>query len=152
MSQPDQGLVVHVNIVQNGEGLSESQIAEAVRTTARAEGVEKGEISVTLCPESEIAALNRTYLGREGPTDVIAFNLDEPTRPLGDVYICPEVARGHAAEHGVQAAEELLRLVVHGVLHVLGYDHPEGPERMQSEMFRRQEAILSQLAGLERES
>jgi probable rRNA maturation factor len=93
-----------------------------------------------------ITALNETHLDRQGPTDVIAFNLGERQAPLGDIYVCPEIARESAGEYGVPLREELLRLVIHGMLHVLGYDHPDGPEREESELYRRQEEILSRLS------
>ncbi len=69
---------------------------------------------------------------------------------IGDVYIAPEVARENAAARGVPVREELLRLVVHGTLHVLGYDHPDGPTREQSPMWKRQERIVRRLTARER--
>lgn len=107
----------------------------------------RGEMSVTFVGEEEIRDLNRRFLGRDRPTDVIAFQLGEAGDLLGDVYICPEVARRQAAEAGVDAREEVLRLVVHGTLHVLGHDHPEGEERWDSEMFRLQERIVERVGG-----
>ncbi len=139
------GLVVHANRLETASGLEAADVERAVLATAEAEGVASGEISVTFLDADGIAALAGAHLGRTEPTDVIAFNLAEPADPLGDVYICPAVAEESAREYGVELREELLRLVVHGVLHVLGYDHPEGPERTESEMFRRQEEILSQI-------
>ena len=139
-------LTIHVNRGEiAGELNDPHDVVSVVEATARAEAVEAGEISVTFCSMTAIAELNQKYLNQEGSTDVIAFNLGEGNRPLGDVYICPEIARRSAEEYGVSPREELLRLVVHGVLHVLGYDHPEGPERADSEMFRRQEAVLEGL-------
>jgi probable rRNA maturation factor len=137
------GLVVHSNRLETVSALEAADVERAVRLTAEAEGVEGGEISVTFLDAPDIAALSKAHLGRTGPTDVIAFNLAEPAEPLGDVYICPEVAEESAREYRVELREELLRLIVHGVLHVLGHDHPEGPERVESDMFRRQEEILS---------
>ena len=63
----------------------------------------------------------------------------------GDIYIAPDVARRNATAHGVSIREELTRLVVHGVLHVLGYDHPEDETRYASSMWRRQERLLRAL-------
>ena len=103
------------------------------------------EVSLTLLDDEAIAALNRRYLGREGPTDVLAFSLGEPTAPLGDVYVGFQQAGRQAAEHGVPLEEELARLAIHGTLHVLGHDHPEGPERTRSAMFRLQERLLGEL-------
>jgi rRNA maturation RNase YbeY len=139
------GLVVHANRLETVSVLDAADVERAVVLTAEAEDLEGGEISISFVDAPAIAALGAAHLRRTGPTDVIAFNLAEPADPLGDVYICPDVAEESAREYGVELREELLRLVVHGVLHVLGYDHPEGPERMESEMFRRQEEILSRV-------
>ena len=64
---------------------------------------------------------------------------------MGDIYICAEVARDNAKRQGVPAGEELLRLVVHGTLHVLGHDHPAGSKRTASRMWRKQEKILARV-------
>lgn len=87
--------------------------------------------------------LNARWTGRREATDVLAFALPGPRGSLaGDVYICPWVAGREAEARGIPLREELRRLVVHGVLHVLGYDHPEGERRMLSPMWRRQERYL----------
>ncbi|MGD8699796.1 MAG: rRNA maturation RNase YbeY [Gemmatimonadales bacterium] len=134
---------IYVNRVDTARAVTDDDVVRAIRAVTQAEGIESGEISVTFVDAVTMAALNETHLGRPGPTDVIAFNLAEPQQPLGDVYICPEVAAESAEEWGVELREELLRLVIHGLLHVAGYDHPESQERLDSEMFRRQEAILA---------
>jgi probable rRNA maturation factor len=136
-----------------GEGVRSpadpARVEAAVRHVLRAEGVAEAEVSVALLGDAAMAALNREYLGHEGPTDVISFALhDEGEAPLGDVYLGVEQALRQAAELGVAADEELLRLAVHGTLHVLGWDHPEGEERAAAPMFARQEALLAAfLAG-----
>ncbi len=99
--------------------------------------------------------LNRRATGRQAVTDVIAFTLPQPDGTvLGDVYVCPVVAerwvedagRGKAeGKRGVTVTEELLRLAVHGTLHVLGYDHPEGTGRTRSGMWRKQELYVRRL-------
>jgi len=88
------------------------------------------------------------FLSRAGPTDVIAFGLDrnEASSPvIGDIYICQEIAARNATNLGIRLGDELARLVVHGTLHVLGLDHPEGKGRMKSAMWRKQERILDSL-------
>ena len=65
---------------------------------------------------------------------------------VGDVYICRWVAEREARTHGCSVREELIRLVVHGTLHALGREHPEGEERMRSAMWRRQERYVEALA------
>ena len=119
------------------------RIADAVRWVLRSRGVEEAEVSVALLSDAAIAAMNREYLGHEGPTDAITFTLNEPDEPpLGDIYLGAAQAERQAAEFGATAAEEILRLAMHGTLHVLGFEHPEGPERTESEMFRLQEEAL----------
>jgi probable rRNA maturation factor len=66
---------------------------------------------------------------------------------VGDVYIAPNVARRNARAHGRSVREELLRLVVHGVLHVVGHDHPEDDARYESPMWKRQERLLRTLGA-----
>ncbi len=102
------------------------------------------ELSVTFVTDQSIAELNHEYLQRSGPTDVLAFRLgDDPI--VGDVYISADTARRNAAAYQIPLKEELLRLVVHGTLHVLGYDHPEDDERHLSPMFQLQESLLDRL-------
>lgn len=124
----------------------EPALRRAVRATvAAAGGPAEGEVSVTFLAEAEMCELHRRYLGTELPTDVLAFDLGEGAELLGDVYVAPEVAARNAVEHGVPAEEEVLRLVVHGVLHLLGHEHPEGEARYESEMFRLQEDVVRRL-------
>ncbi len=107
------------------------------------EGVSEAEISVTFLDDVGIQDLNLRFLGRDRPTDVISFHLhEEGEPPLGDVYVGLDRARGQAERLGVNEEEEFLRLAIHGTLHVLGYDHPEGKERVGSPMFVRQEELV----------
>jgi rRNA maturation RNase YbeY len=126
------------------------------RVVALAEGVLRRErvrdalLSIAFVSDRRIAALNRAHLGHAGPTDVISFGfapVDSGRVVVGDVYIAPGVARRNAREHGSGVREELRRLVVHGVLHVLGHDHPEGEPRYASPMWRRQEQLLQSLGA-----
>ena len=101
-------------------------------------------LSITFVDTKAIRALNRRHLGKNRPTDVIAFSLGPPVSRdiVGDVYICSDVAKAQAKALGIPVSQEIRRLVVHGVLHVLGHDHPEGEERVRSLMWRRQERHL----------
>jgi len=102
-------------------------------------------VDITLLSAHDMRRLNRRATGRRGLTDVIAYSLPQPDgRLVGDIYICPAVAR-RAALAGITFREELVRLAVHGTLHVLGYDHPEGPGRTRSVMWRRQEQYVRRL-------
>jgi probable rRNA maturation factor len=111
-------------------------------------------VELTLLDADAMRRLNRRATGRRGLTDVLAFALPQPDGALlGDVYICPAAARrwvrnGRKGKgEGGRVEEELLRLTVHGALHVLGYDHPEGPGRTRSAMWRRQERYVRRLLG-----
>lgn len=130
--------------------LSRARVAEVARAVLRAEGVKDGLLSIALVSNRRIAALNRKHLRRSRATDVIAFGFARNGRRgpvIGDVYVAPDVARASARENGVAVREELARLVIHGTLHVLGYDHPEDETRTRSAMWRRQERLVARLTG-----
>jgi len=100
-------------------------------------------ISVTFVGPDAMRRLNARHKGHDRPTDVLTFPLNDAAgRIIGDIYICPDVARDNARARDVAMREEIARLVVHGVLHVLGYDHPDGEERETSAMWRRQERLV----------
>ena len=120
------------------------RLVELSRSVLRALTVPRAMISVTFVSSRTSATLNRRHLGHRGPTDVITFALgsDPEGAVLADIYICPDVARRQAKEFGVGVREEIARLVVHGMLHACGWEHPEGEDRMTSPMWRRQERLL----------
>lgn len=121
-------------------------LARAVRATLSHHGVQTAEMSVTLMADDEIAAMNRQFLHHDGPTDVVAFALyEDGEMPVGDVYVGYEQALRQATSLDATPTEELVRLTVHGVLHVLGHDHPPGDDRVESEMWAAQEAIVAQV-------
>jgi probable rRNA maturation factor len=145
-------LVVAVTVEGVRSPVAVGRLAGVGRAVLRAEKVSAALISIALVTSSRIARLNTRHLGRRGPTDVIAFGLTaglaSPRAPvIGDVYIAPAVARANARALGVGVREEIVRLVVHGVLHVLGYDHPDGDGRERSPMWRRQEALVRRALG-----
>ena len=113
------------------------------------EGVTDGELTLAFVDETDMAELNEEHMGERAATDVLSFPLDagldavtsasprdadaEPLL-LGDVVVCPSVARANAPEHAGTVDDELALLIVHGVLHVLGHDHAgaDDTERMQT--------------------
>lgn len=106
------------------------------------------EVSLLLVDELTIAGLNAQHLGHEGPTDVLAFPIDEPGESppagpaiLGDVVLCPTVALRQARERGVTERSELQLLTVHGILHLLGMDHAEPDE--ERAMFALTDELLA---------
>jgi probable rRNA maturation factor len=128
--------------------VSRARVKETALAALGDERVKDAMLSITFVGRAAISELNRRYLGHRGPTDVISFGLERTGKRgavIGDIYICPQVARDNAKRQGVPIGEEVLRLVVHGVLHVLGHDHPTGASRIASPMWRRQERILARV-------
>jgi probable rRNA maturation factor len=118
--------------------IDEAALIRLARDTLRGEGVQDAELSVSFVEDAEMADLHVRFMGEDGPTDVLSFPLDEVddlgTRLLGDVVIAPAVA---ARNHPADPEAEVRLLLVHGILHVLGYDHEDETER--AEMWARQE-------------
>lgn len=103
---------------------------------------EEAEVSVTLVDSDRMRELNASYHGADEATDVLAFDLGADAALLGDIYVCVDIAARAAAEQGETLEDELARLAIHGTLHLLGHDHPEGADRWDSEMYRLQERLL----------
>lgn len=126
--------------------LPRALVIRAVKAVLRAERRE-AMISITFLGRDSMRRLNARHKRLDHATDVLAFSLNGPAgEVIGDVYVCPWVARREARARGIPVREELIRLVVHGTLHALGRDHPEGPERTRSDMWRRQERYVEALA------
>ncbi|MDH3272757.1 MAG: rRNA maturation RNase YbeY [Gemmatimonadota bacterium] len=135
----DPSVIVNVG---DFEGAPEALLRSAVVHTLESEAAGPSEVSVTLLRDPEIRALNREYLSEDRPTDVIAFSLGDDGSIVGDVYVGVEQAERQSTELGIDLDEELCRLAIHGTLHVLGHDHPEGEERTACLMYRLQERLL----------
>ena len=128
--------------------VSRARVCEAAVAALEAERVRNAMLSITFVGRAPMSEMNWRYLRHRGPTDVISFGLGRTGKRgavIGDIYICPEVARDNAKRQGIPIGEEVLRLVVHGTLHVLGHDHPVGTSRTASPMWRRQERILARV-------
>jgi probable rRNA maturation factor len=124
MGEPEPaGLVVLVSNRQSID-VDEDGLSGLAERTLRSEGRRHGELSISFVTPEEMETLHRRFVGEPGPTDVLSFPLDEDDL-LGDVVVCPEVA----AANNPDVAAEMRLLVVHGVLHLLGYDHEEDSER-----------------------
>lgn len=116
------------------------------------------ELAILLVDEAAMEQLHVQWMDEPGPTDVLSFPMDElrpgteedPTPPglLGDIVVCPQVAIAQAEEAGHSAADEMLLLVCHGLLHLLGFDHAEPAE--EREMFDLQRDLLVGFALAER--
>ena len=124
---------------------ADALVRVAKRVLAWERAPARSHVDITLLPAAAMRRANRRATGRRGLTDVIAYALPQPDgQVVGDVYICPDAA-SKAAPSGAGLREELVRLAVHGTLHVLGYDHPEGTGRTRSRMWQRQERYVKRL-------
>jgi len=107
---------------------------------------DEGELSILFTDDGHIADLNRRYLGRKGPTNVLAFPMSEdlvsdvPSGMLGDVVISIDKAVQESEESGEVLDETIYRLLIHGILHLLGYDHERSPE--EEEIMQKKERRL----------
>lgn len=121
---------------EQGTNVDEARLSSLARHALESEDVHEGELSILLVDANHIRNLNMRFAGEAHATDVLAFPMNEDEDDpsiLGDVVICPEIASENAARlpHGLQA--ELEVLLVHGTLHLLGYDHQDRSERAQME-------------------
>lgn len=141
-------LAVHVNRLDEWPDLTgqADHVRRAVlAAVSAAKPLVRGEVSITFLPDGEMRSLNREWLQRDQPTDVISFQLGSPEDLLADIYVGPDAARRSARDLGLPVTEEILRLVIHGTLHVLGYEHAEEEGREESEMIGLQEELLRAL-------
>jgi rRNA maturation RNase YbeY len=148
VKRPPRGLAIDISSSVRRLNVSRARVKEAAVAALKAERAKDAMLSITFVGRATMSQLTHRYLGHHGPTDVISFGLGRVGKRgavVGDVYICAEMARENAKVQGLPAGEELLRLVIHGTLHVLGYDHPVGAGRTASLMWRRQEKILARV-------
>ena len=148
-------LIVHVADDQDDVQLDASRYEQLARSVLTSEGINHtSELSVLFVSSEMIAELNEQHMGHTGPTDVLAFPIDEDaTQPqaendapflLGDVVVCPSVAATNCTTnkdsypgHQGTITDEIDLLVVHGILHVLGMDHAEAEERQDMQELER---------------
>lgn len=154
--------MVTVDFIDDGEMIAAdhlSEIEKLLQFAAQQEGIdEEAEVAVSFVDEDEIQSINKAYRDKDSVTDVISFALEEgededfemPDAPrvLGDIIICVKRAKEQAEEYGHSFERELGFLSVHGLLHLLGYDHMN--EEDEKKMFGRQDEILNAY-GLTRE-
>lgn len=145
-------ILIHPDLAFEGDP---AEIEALVRAVLTAESVpEDAELSVVVTTDQEMHALNKQYRGIDAPTDVLAFADDvaddrfvdapEQSPYLGDVILSLSRAEAQAAERGHDVWQEIRLLVVHGVLHLLGYDHATEADR--EIMWHKQDAILETLS------
>jgi probable rRNA maturation factor len=144
----DHSSSVHIGGLSGALGCLRPVFEQVTEQIFLSHGIEKYSLSITFIGDEEMARLNRQSFGKEGPTDVIAFDLSEEGLPfdsVGDVYISLDTARANSERFQVSRSEELLRLVVHGALHVIGYTEASSTERRKMETL--QEEIVGKFSS-----
>jgi probable rRNA maturation factor len=142
---------------ESGSPVDEGQLVRLAQFVMSEMGIAPDvELAVTLVDEAQMTHLHEQYMGEAGPTDVLAFPMDDPEEPqeiaaesrlLGDVVLCPSIAVAQAEDAGHDADAELRLLCTHGVLHLLGFDHHEPDD--EREMFGLQARLLASFGGVE---
>jgi probable rRNA maturation factor len=142
---------------ESGVDVDVTEFARLARfTMGRMRVHPEAELCLKLVDEPTIAEFNRHYMGKDGPTDVLSFPMDElrPAREgeaevegiLGDMLLCPQYAAAQAPAYSRTPDDEMRLLTIHGILHLLGYDHAEPDE--EREMFTLQARLLAEWQGV----
>ena len=152
MSGPQHEILITID-EPYGEYVAPGTLERVARAALEAEDVQAAELGILVTDDATVHDLNRRYAGEDKPTDVLSFSLREgeefvlpqegpdETERLGEVIISLDTAKRQAEEAGRALEAEVAHLLVHGILHLLGYDHAEPEE--EREMRGREEAILA---------
>lgn len=139
-------VVIDVQNLQEGLPLEDLPLGEWAARVLEEFGMTEAELSVVVVGDPEIRDLNKTYLGHDRPTNVISFPQQEGDGPagshLGDVVISIERAFAEAREAGMGLDERMLQLLIHGICHLLGYDHERGTDEQAAEMEGVEESLF----------
>ena len=136
------GSLIEVMMRPGVRGMSADQVRRAVAETLVAEKAKKRSVSVLLTGNREIRRINLSFLKHDYATDVISFGAGEKNY-LGDIVVSAEMARSFSKKLRIPYSQELSRYVVHGTLHLLGYE--DGSKKDKIKMRRRQERVLKKL-------
>lgn len=143
--------MIHYRNTVRGSGIDARSVKRTAKLLLAAVGEKQSALSISFVDDAAIRGLNREHRGKDKPTDVLSFPLLEKgdvhlgERLLGDVVISVDTARRQAADYDASLEAEINRLLIHGVLHVLGHDHEEAAQR---EAMRAEERRLAQAIGL----
>lgn len=138
---------ITIRNLQNKVPVNSKKVVKTVKSVLSSEGIKKsGEITLSFVNDKEIKELNLKYLRKNNPTDVIAFDVGEPKHPdkiFADIVISTERAIDNAAAYRTAPLYELYLYVIHGVLHILGYDDTSREDKLL--MHRREKELLKAL-------
>jgi len=138
---------VLVKVKKKVKGVKSKLLSKIAHRALEVLGLSKVELSIALVSDAQIKRLNKLYRNKDKPTDVLSFPIGEKVEDwliLGDIVISVDTARRQAQELGHSLEEELKRLLVHGLVHLLGYDHELGGEE-EKKFFELEEFVLREL-------
>jgi probable rRNA maturation factor len=116
-------MIAITNRARIGRKLDLRLLKEVIAAALEELEIEEAELGIVLIGAREMASMNEKFLGHEGPTDVITFDYSEKRKQLhGEVFVCVDVAGTQAKEFGTSRQSEIVRYVVHGILHLVGHD------------------------------
>lgn len=144
--------MIHYRSTVRGSGVGARTVKRTAEALLEAVGEKGSTLSLSLVNDAQIREINRVHRGKDRPTDVLSFPIaapdargGDPERLLGDIVISVDTARRQAAEYDASLEAELNRLLIHGVLHVMGHDHEEPAQR---DRMRAEERRLAAAIGL----
>jgi probable rRNA maturation factor len=145
-------VVIDVQDLQEGLPIESLPLGEWAAQVLELLKITEAELSVVVVDNAQIQELNKTYLEHDRPTNVISFPQQEGDGPadnnhLGDVVISIERASEEAAEAGMRLDERMLQLLIHGICHLLGYDHERGTDEQASQMEEVEESLFKHILG-----
>lgn len=151
-AQEDDCYEISIQTADDGSVVDSEMVLRAVRSTLRAERCPRCDLSIALVDDDRMAKLHERYLNINAPTDVLTFDLADANAGDsngidGEIVVSIDTARREAAARGLTPTTELLLYVIHGVLHLLGYDDID--DEQSAIMHAREDALLSEL-GLQR--
>ncbi len=135
-------MTIEINNLTNF-AVDKKVFSTVAKKVLKGENRETEAVSLAFVDKEEIRKVNKKFRKKNRATDVLSFLLNEK-QCLGEIIICPEIVKKNAKEYGVSAKEEMLKVFVHGILHLCGYDH-EKSKKEAEEMEKKQEKYLSHI-------
>ncbi|MGA2418416.1 MAG: rRNA maturation RNase YbeY [Candidatus Staskawiczbacteria bacterium] len=138
--------MIKINNLANGHPLGrvdKKSFSQVAKNVLKGENRETETISLAFVNEEEIRKLNKKFRKKNKATDVLSFNLEEKDY-LGEIVICPEVVKENAKKSGMSEKYEMMKVFIHGILHLLGYEH-EKSRREADRMEKKQNIYLSKI-------
>jgi len=135
--------MIEINNLTNFD-IDRKNFSTVAKNVLKGENRVREKISLAFVKKEEIKKLNKKYRGENKPTDVLSFELREEKNYLGEIIICPEIAAENAKGYGTTIKQEMMKVFIHGILHLCGYDH-EKSEKEAEAMRQKEEKYLSKI-------